>query len=527
MEIVDLAALSRSYGILSASWEPWLWLVPGLLIGLLGGALPGISGTMILALVLPATLYMDFFTAIIFLTSVFTGAGFGGAVPAILINMPGTTAAVATAFDGFPMARQGRHNEALGLGLAASTIGTFIGYVILLLLVNYAAWAALKLGPFEMSIVALWGITMIATLRGGRVERGILAGLFGLLIGTLGIGPTGQPRGTFGIPALFDGIPVVPAMIGLLATSELFRLARSSFIVERAEDRVVSLPRIVAGFGMIRHHLATLFRGSIIGVLVGAIPGVGSSVANLLSYADARRTSPDPDSFGSGNPRGVVASESANSSSEGGSMGTLFALGLPGGGGTAVLLAAFAMHNVTGGPRFIADNKDVVYAIIVGNMVQCIGLAIVGLFFIRLAVVVVRVPIRQLVPAVLVLAVAGSYVLTGNMMGPLTLAAFSLIGWLFQRYDFAPAAAVVGLLLGSFVERQFVYAHQLSGGDLSFVLGRPIALVMLALLLFSLLSPAIGAARRRRKQALRAESAVKNQEEEPDQPAETSKRSTT
>ena len=138
-------------------------------------------------------------------------------------------------------------------------------------------------------------------------------------------------------------------------------------------------------------------------------------MANLLSYADARRTSPDPESFGNGNPRGVVASESANSSSEGGSMGTLFALGLPGGGGTAVLLAAFAMHNVTGGPRFIADNKDVVYAIIVGNMVQCIGLAIVGLFFIRLAVVGrAACPIRQLVPAVLVLAVAGSYVLTGK-----------------------------------------------------------------------------------------------------------------
>lgn len=491
MDLIDFPALDRGLGMLAANVEPWLAILPGLFIGLLGGALPGISGTMILALMLPVTLYMDFLTAILFLTAVFTGAGFGGAIPAILINMPGSTAAVSTAFDGFPMARKGLHNQALGLGLAASTLGTLFGYVLLFLLINYASTAVLKLGPVEMAVVALWGITMIAALRGGNVERGLLAGVFGLLIGTIGVSPTGRMRGTFGFPELIDGIPVVPAMIGLLATAELFNLARSRYIVERAEDRVLSLKLILKGFASVTKSWRTLLRGSLIGTLVGAIPGVGASVANLISYASARRASRTPDNFGKGDPEGVVASESANSSSEGGAMATLLALGLPGGGGTAVLLAAFAMHNVTGGPRFVADNKDVVYAILMANMAQCLLLIGVGLIFIRIAVIVVQVKIRHLVPCVIVLAMAGSYAITGNLMGPFTLAVFSIIGWLLARYDFAPAAAVIGLLLGSFVERQFVFSHQLSGGDIAFLLTRPIAMTMLALLALSLCWPTI------------------------------------
>lgn len=500
MNLIDLAALQDSFGIMSQSYMAWLVIIPGLFIGLAGGALPGISGTMILALMLPLTPYMDFFTAITFLTSVFTGAGFGGAVPAILVNMPGSTAAVATTFDGFPMARKGRHNEALGLGLAASTIGTFISYIVLFFLINYVSTAVLKLGPVEMAVVALWGITMIAMLRGGNVERGILAGIAGLLIGTIGISPTGRMRGTFGLPELVDGIAIVPAMIGILATAELFNLARSRYIIESDADRVVSFKRIMQGFCDIGGYWRTLSRGSLIGIFVGAIPGVGASVANLISYASARRADKNPDSYGKGNPNGLVASESANSSSEGGAMGTLLALGLPGGGGTAVLLAAFAMQNVTGGPRFIADQKDVVYAILMVNMVEALLLILIGLLFIRMAVVIIKVQVRHLVPTVIVVAMAGSYAITGNLTGPVTLALFSIVGWVLQRYDYAPAAAVVGLLLGKFVESQFVFSHQLSGGQLSFLLTRPIAMVMLIILVVSLFYPPVARWRKNRRQ---------------------------
>jgi putative tricarboxylic transport membrane protein len=500
MELIDFTAVSEAFALLGSSWVPWAVIVPGILIGLIGGAMPGVSGTMTLAIVLPFTLYMDFFTAVMFLTSVFTGAGYGGAVPAILVNLPGTPASAATAFDGFPMARNGQHNEALGLGLAASVAGAFGSYLLLLLMINYAAAAVLKLGPFEMAMVAIWGLTLIASLHGGNMARGLLAGAFGLLIGTVGIGPTGMPRGTFGLPALYDGIPLVPAMIGLLATSELFNLAKSDFIVRRAEDRVLSFHRIMRGFWQTFRYWGTLLRGSITGFIIGAVPGVGASVANLISYAEARRTDPDPASFGKGNPKGVVASESADSSAEGGSMVTLFALGIPGGGGTAVLLAAFAMHNVTGGPRFIADNKEIVYAIIFGNLAQELLLAVVGLFFIRIAVIIVKVPIRVLVPSVLALATAGSFAMTGNIDGAITLAVFSVIGWVLARYDYATPAAVVGLLLGKLVEGEFVRSHQISGGDITFLLGRPIALGILVLILLSLLAPLVTARLRNRRE---------------------------
>ncbi len=181
-------------------------------------------------------------------------------------------------------------------------------------------------------------------------------------------------------------------------------------------------------------------------------------------------------------------------------MVTLFALGIPGGGGTAVLLAAFAMHNVTGGPRFIADNKEIVYAIIFGNLAQELLLAVVGLFFIRIAVIIVKVPIRVLVPSVLALATAGSFAMTGNIDGAITLAVFSVIGWVLARYDYATPAAVVGLLLGKLVEGEFVRSHQISGGDITFLLGRPIALGILVLILLSLLAPLVTARLRNRRE---------------------------
>jgi len=484
--MIDFTAAFGGLSLLFGSWEPWLVVVPGLLIGLVGGALPGISGTMTMALVLPFVMYMDFLSAILFLTAAFTGGNFGGAIPAVLINLPGTTSAVSTAFDGFPMARRGLHNEALGLGLGASCFGAFISYLILFLLVDHAAAAVLALGPTEMFIVGLWGLTMIAALSTGSMMKGLIAGGVGLLLGTIGIGPTGVMRGTFGLAWLIDGVPVVPAMMGLLATGELFNLARSRYIVEDAGKRSVSMPRILKACFSIFRYPTILLRGTAIGVGIGAIPGVGSSVANLISYGMAKRGAADGDSYGKGNPAGVVASESANSSSEGGALATMLAIGIPGGGGTAVLLAAFAMHNITGGPRFIQDNKDIVYAIIFSNMGQALLLVPLGLLFIRLCGMVVSVPIRYLIPGVLVLAVAGSYSLTGDMTGPLTLFVFSLLGWVMARYGYSTAACVVGMLLGSVVEGELVRSWQITGGQIEFLFGRPISIALLALLALSL-----------------------------------------
>jgi putative tricarboxylic transport membrane protein len=461
-------------------------VVPGILIGLVFGAIPGLQISMAMAIFLPMTLYLDFMQAMLFLTAIFTGGSFGGSIPAILMNIPGTSSAIATAFDGYPMSRKGEHNLALGVALGASCIGVIVGYSILLLLIGPISEIVLKVGPAEMSVVILWGITLIGSLSSGSLLKGVISGLIGLLVGTIGYSEAGVARGTMGSVHLLDGVPVIPAMIGMFAASELFRLVRTRYLVEDSAARKVNVRVIFSGFRMAFSYPWIVLRGSLIGVFVGAVPGVGSSVANLLSYMITKKSDPDPDTFGKGNPSGVIASEAANSTSEAGSMATLLALGIPGGGATAVMLAAFAMHNITGGPQFIREQTDVVYAIIVANFGQAFLLIALGLVLIPLLANVVKVPMNYLVPTVLAMAVFGAFGLTGDLSGPITVLAFSVIGWIFKRFDYSVPAAVIGILLGGMAEDSIIYSYQISGGQWSYLLERPVTIIILVLLAMSL-----------------------------------------
>lgn len=466
--------------------SPWLIVIPGILLGLLFGAIPGLQISMAMAIFLPMTLYMDFMQAMLFLTAIFTGGGFGGSIPAILMNIPGTSSAIATAFDGYPMSRQGQHNAALGVALGSSCIGVIVGYSILFLLIDPLSEVVLRIGPAEMTVVILWGITLIGSLSSGNLLKGVISGLVGLLVGTIGYSEAGVARGTFGSAYLLDGVPVIPAMIGMFAASELFRLVKTDYLVEDSAARKVSVRQILVGFRSALTYPWIVLRGSLIGVFVGSVPGVGSSVANLLSYMITKRKDKAPDSFGKGNPSGVVASEAANSTSEAGSMATLLALGIPGGGATAVMLAAFAMHNITGGPQFIREETDIVYAIIIANFGQAFLLIGLGLILIPLLANVIKVPMSYLVPSVLAMAVFGAFGLTGDLSGPVTVLIFSIVGWVFKRHGFSVPAAVIGILLGGMAEDSLIYSYQISGGEWSYLLERPMALAILGLLAVSL-----------------------------------------
>jgi len=485
--MLDLVAIESALGLLFSDFSPWMIVIPGLLIGLIFGAVPGLQISMAMAIFLPMTLYMDFMQAMLFLTAIFTGGSFGGGIPAILMNIPGTSSAIATAFDGYPMSQKGEHNHALGLSLGASCIGVIIGYSILLFLIEPISEIVLLMGPAEMTIAVLWGITLIASLSGVNVLKGIIAGLAGLLVGTVGYSEAGVTRGTMGFDLLLDGIPVIPAMMGMFAASELFRSVNTRYIVADSAVRKVSIKKIFRGFLSALRYPRVIIRGSVIGIFVGAIPGVGSSIANLLSYIQTRKKDQNPDSFGQGNPSGVVASESANSTSEAGSMATLLALGIPGGGATAVMLAAFAMHNITGGPQFIREQTDIVYTIIFANFGQAFLLIILGLMFVPILANVVKVPMHYLIPSVLCLATFGSFGLIGNLSGPITVLVFSIIGWLFKRHQYSVPAAVIGLLLGSAVDESMIYTYQISGGQLTYLFDRPASMLMLLLLIASLM----------------------------------------
>lgn len=484
--MIDFNAVQQALDLLFGSFAPWLVVLPGLIIGLVFGSIPGLQISMAMAIFLPLTLHMDFVMSMLFLTAIFTGGSFGGGVTAILMNIPGTSSALSTAFDGYPMARQGKHNEALGLALGSSTFGCGLGYIVLFCLIQPISVMVLKLGPAEMFAVTVWGLTLIASLRGDHMSKGILSGVFGLLLGTVGYNELGIARGTMDIDILLDGIPAVPAMMGMFAASELFNLLNAKFIVENEEQRKVSIPKVVGGFKRALRHPIINTRGSLIGILIGAVPGVGSSVSNLLSYMETKRRDKDPESYGKGNPKGVMASESANSSSEAGSMATLLALGIPGGGATAVMLAVFAMNNITGGPTFIREQTDVVYAIIFANFGQVFLLAVIGLLLIPMLAAVVKVPVRLLVPAVMTLAIFGSFGLTGSMSGPYTVLAFAILGYVMKKYNYSVPGLVIGILLGKMAESELLHSFQISGGQISYVFSRPVTLGIILLLLLSI-----------------------------------------
>jgi putative tricarboxylic transport membrane protein len=281
----------------------------------------------------------------------------------------------------------------------------------------------------------------------------------------------------------------------------LLGLINTNYLIEDEASRRISFRKIIGGMRLSFTYPTIVLRGSIIGVLVGAIPGVGSSISNLLSYSETKRNAIDGDTFGTGNPKGVIAAESANSSSEGGAMATMLALGIPGGGATAILLAAFAMNNIVGGPRFIAESRDIVYAIIFANFAQALLLLIIGLGFVYIAGYVVRVPLRFLIPSVLVVATFGSYAIEGSSAGPITLVVFSILGWGMVRYGYPVAATVVGLLLGGLLEGNLLRTYQIAGrtfeGALDYALTRPGALAIFGLMLLSIIISALAKRRRR------------------------------
>jgi len=278
--MINVDAFQAAINLLSTP-DAWWVVPPGLIIGLFFGSIPGLSISIAMAVFLPATLYMDFLPAILFLTAIFTGGGFGGAIPAIMLNIPGTSSSVATAFDGYPMACRGEHAQALGIGLVGSVLGTLAGYVLLLFAVQFISHWVLRLGPTEMLVVALWGVTLIAILNDASISKGISAGIFGILISTIGYSDAGQMRGTFGSMYLLDGIPVIPGLIGFFAASELFNLVGKQYIVNDSSLREVKFANILSGMRYAFGKPFQLLRGSVMGTVIGAIPGVGASIANL------------------------------------------------------------------------------------------------------------------------------------------------------------------------------------------------------------------------------------------------------
>ncbi len=469
--------------------------VLGVAAGTVIGALPGLSATMAVAVLVPFTFAMEPASALIMLGAIYTGAIYGGAYAAILVNTPGTPSSIATTFDGYPMAKRGDGDLALTLACLASVFGGIIGALALLMLAPPLAEVALKFGPAEYFWLAVFGLTLISALSEGSTLKGFVGAAFGLLLSTVGVAVVGgDVRYTLDSHLLLGGIAVVPAMIGLYCIPVIIDMvATPDPHLHVSEESGMRGFRLAESMRISWRTKLNLIRSSIIGTIVGILPGAGGSIAGLVAYAEARRASKRREYFGRGEPEGVVATESANNATVGGGFIPTLVLGIPGTPPDAVILGALLVQGIRTGPTLFTEKGAIVYTFIYGLLIATLLMLPVGLLMGRYAYkFIISVPKAVLVPTIAFLCVIGSYAIHNNMDDVVIMLVLGVIGWILGRFGFTASPIVLGLILGPIAEQGFVQAYligEANGNVLGMFFGRPISLAIIAMAILSLFYP--------------------------------------
>ncbi len=458
----------------------------GVAIGIVVGALPGLSATMALALLLPLTFTLPPDTGLCMLAALYLSAMYGGSIAAIVLRTPGTPAAAATVLDGFPMAARGEAGRALGISLSASLVGGVISGLALLTIAPFLGRIVLLFGPVELFAIATLGITMIGTLSKGSPIKGLLSGSLGLLLATVGMDPTtGTPRFTFDDINLYSGIPFTVALIGLFSVPQALALAEQAR-AHRARPSQISdrvLPRIREFLVL----LPNMLRSSVIGIVTGLIPGTGGDTASWFAYNEAKRFSRDPSNFGKGDPAGIAAPESANNAVVGGALVPTIALGIPGSSATAVLMGGLMVHGILPGPTLLTEYGEVTYTLIWAVLLANVPLFLLGLAFTRVSIVVTKVPPMVVAVSIIVLSVVGSYAINNNMFDVWLMLGFGLTGYVLERAGIPTAPMVIGLVLGMLLDNTLNQSLLIGFGSWSVFLDSPIAIVFLIIAVLSVL----------------------------------------
>ena len=466
-----------------------LWINVGLAGGIIVGALPGLTATMCIALLLPLTYGLSSIPSMMLLLGVYCGGIYGGSITAILINTPGTPASAATSLDGYPMAQKGHGLKALNLALSASTIGGVFSCLVLLFVAPQIAAFALEFGPTEYFALSLFGLTIIASVGGKSLIKGLLMGFAGLLLSCVGIDSMdGVSRFAFGINRLEGGIGNIPVLIGLFAITEIMAKARD---MNKPIGEQIKVQKEKVRFMDIFKYKATLFKSSLIGTFIGSVPGTGSAIASFMSYSEAKRGSKNPEEFGKGSEEGIVACESSNNAVTGGALIPLLTLGIPGDTNTAVLLGALTMQGIAPGPRLFVEQKEWLYAIMIGMILVNLFMYLQGRVFIRGFVHVTRIPTNLLVPVLVILCVIGAYAINGTAFNAIIMVVIGVIGYFLTKLDFPMTPMVIGLVLGKLCESNLRRALAVSKGDWTTFLRSPISCVFILLSLFMLFFPVI------------------------------------
>ncbi|WP_405402138.1 tripartite tricarboxylate transporter permease [Paracoccus sp. Ld10] len=474
-------------------------ILVGVTVGMFIGAMPGLSATMAIALLLPLTYSFPPETGLAMLASLYLAAMYGGSIAAILLRTPGTPAAAATVLDGYPMARKGQAGKALGLSLTASLIGGVISAIVLLTVAPLLGSLVLNFGPVEIFAIAVLGITIIGSLSQGSTILGLMSGAIGLMLGMVGMDlTTGTPRFSFGFLELFSGINFTVALIGLFSIPQAVRLIMQGNTNTDARVSSVTGRMLPTGSEFIQ-MLPNSLRSSVIGVFVGLIPGTGGDTASWFAYNEAKRFSRNKAEFGTGCPAGVVAPEAANNAVVGGALIPTIALGIPGSASTAVLLGGLMVHGILPGPSLMTDYGDVTYTLLWAVLFANVALFLVGLLFTRACVAVTKIPNRVVGPVIVVLSVIGAYAINNSVFDIGLMIAFGMVGLAFDSFRIPTPPLVIGLILGPILDTTMQQSLLIGGGRWTIFIENPISATLLAIAALSILqaTPLFGAIARK------------------------------
>lgn len=464
----------------------------GVSAGIIIGALPGLNIIFALAVLLPLTFGMSSISGMFLLLGAYVGATYGGSISAILINTPGTPAACATMLDGYPLAKMGRAGDALKTALIGSTFGGIFSCLALLFFAPMIAKVALHITSPEYFALCMFGLTAVIGLSEGRIGKGIIMALIGLFLSTVGIdASTGVPRFLFGNMQLLAGLKVVTVMLGVFALTEV--LVKSEQIFGKKEDKVSSIDfkKSTITLRDLRIYWKTIIKSSIIGVVIGAIPGTGAAIAAMFSYNEARRSAKDPENFGHGAIEGVLAPETGNNAVSGATLIPLLTLGIPGDAAVAVLLGALTMQGITPGAALFSTGGYWVYAIMGGLLIINIFMLLQGSLFIRGFANITRVPVIILIPCIMILCTIGAFSINNALFDVMIMVGFGLFGYIMIKFNFPVAPLTIGLVLGELTETNLRRALMLSDGNPMVFIQRPISAVILLLAFMILFLPLI------------------------------------
>ncbi|WP_434456172.1 tripartite tricarboxylate transporter permease [Stutzerimonas urumqiensis] len=477
-------------------------IVLGVAVGIVFGAVPGLTAVMAIALCLPLTYALGPAAGLSLLVALFVGATSGALISAILLKIPGTPSSVATTFDGGPMMEKGEGVKALGAGVVFSFLGTIASIIALMTIAPLLAKVALRFGPHEYFAIAVFSLTLIATLSTGSMVKGLFAGALGFAFATVGIAPVDAIRRfTFDEPNLNSGFDMLVVLIGIFAISEVIKVAESVRSGKNAAVGSVSM-KSIKGFGFSMKEffgqVPNATRSALIGIGIGILPGIGAGTSNIVSYIVAKKRSKYPEKFGTGVLDGVVASETANNAGIGGAMIPLLTLGIPGDAVTAILLGGFMIHGIQPGPMLFISQGALVYTIFVALIVSAVLMLLLEFYGLRIFIKLLAVPKHILLPIILVLCVVGAFGLSSRVFDVWTILLFGLIGYGFVKGGIPPAPFIIGFILGPMAETNLRRGLMLSDGNFVGFLTNPISGAFLLLAVLSVAWHVVGSLRARK-----------------------------